>query len=301
MRFWVGITDGNWFEDLRELGPDEVNFWQPSAKPPRNMEPGWPFLFKLHAPRHYIVGGGFFVRFTVLPCFLAWEAFGEKNGVSSLAELVERTARYRKSPQTSGTNIGCNVLTDPFFLNENEWIPVPEDWPRNVQRGYTYDTESGSGANLWRAVQERLATYYAADSIQEPRFGDAYLAKARLGQGAFRTLVTDAYQRQCAVTGERSLPALEAAHIKAHSQNGPNRTDNGLLLRADIHRLFDDGYVTVDPELRFVVSKRLKQEFENGRIYYAFDGKPLAHMPEHYTDRPSREYIEWHNNEIFVE
>lgn len=301
MRFWVGITDGNWFEALRELSPDEVNFWQPSAKPPRNMEPGWPFLFKLHAPRHYIVGGGFFVRFTVLPCFLAWEAFGEKNGVLSLTELVERTARYRKSPQTPGTNIGCNVLTEPFFFNEDAWIPVPEDWPRNVQRGYTYDTESGSGVDLWLAVQERLATYYAANSIQEPRFGDAYLAKARLGQGAFRTLVTDAYQRRCAVTGERSLPALEAAHIKAHSESGPNRTNNGLLLRADIHRLFDDGYVTVAPDLRFIVSKRLRQEFENGRAYYAFDGKPLAHMPEQYADRPSREYIEWHNNEIFVE
>jgi putative restriction endonuclease len=301
MRFWVGITDGDWFEALRDISPDEVNFWQPSAKPPRNMEPGWPFLFKLHAPRHYIVGGGFFVRFTVLPCFLAWEAFGEKNGVSNLTELVERTARYRKSLQTPGTNIGCNVLTEPFFFSKDEWIPVPEDWPRNVQRGYTYDAESGSGVDLWRAVQERLATYYVANSIQEPRFGDAYLAKARLGQGAFRTLVTDAYQRRCAVTGERSLPALEAAHIKAHSESGPNRTDNGLLLRADIHRLLDDGYVTVAPDLCFVVSKRLRQEFENGRAYYAFNGKPLAHMPERYADRPSREYIEWHNNEVFVE
>ena len=74
------------------------------------------------------------------------------------------------------------------------------------------------------------------------------------------------------MTGERSLPALEAAHIRAHAAEGPNRTRNGLLLRADIHRLFDDGYVTVDPDLRFMVNRRLHEEFENGRVYYALDG-----------------------------
>jgi putative restriction endonuclease len=100
------------------------------------------------------------------------------------------------------------VLTEPFFLDEGDWIPVPDDWPRNVQRGFTYDTDTASGDALWQAVEERLATHQLAVSVEEPRFGDAYLARARLGQGTFRTLVTDAYHRRCAVTGERSLPAL---------------------------------------------------------------------------------------------
>ena len=55
---------------------------------------------------------------------------------------------------------------------------------------------------------------------REERRGEAYLARARLGQGTFHTLVTDAYHRRRAVTGERSLPALEAAHIKAHAADG---------------------------------------------------------------------------------
>lgn len=300
MRFWVGITDSEWFESLSRLRPDEVNFWQPSARPPRTMEPGWPFLFKLHSPRNYIVGGGFFVRFTVLPCFLAWDAFEEKNGTASLTDLVARTSRYRRSPQTPGTVIGCNILSEPFFLDEKDWIQVPPDWPRNVQRGYTYDTDQESGNILWRAVEERMALHRRATSVEEPRLGDAYLARARLGQGTFRTLVTDAYHRRCAVSGERSLPALEAAHIKAHAAYGPNQTSNGLLLRADIHRLFDDGYATIDPDLRFVVSPRLKQEFENGRAYYALSGKPLENLPDRLTDQPLREFIEWHNTEVFV-
>ena len=300
MRYWVGITDGDWFKTLRRLQPDEVNFWQPSERKPRTMEAGWPFLFKLHSPQNYIVGGGFFVRFTVLPCFLAWDAFREKNGVSSLPELVQRTARYRRSPQTSGTAIGCNILTDPFFLEEEDWIPIPDDWPSNVQRGFTYDTDTKSGSALWQAVEERLIMKQPV-AAEEPRFGPAYLAKARLGQGAFRTLVTDAYHRRCAVTGERSLPALEAAHIKAHAEKGPNQTQNGLLLRADIHRLFDDGYVTVDPDLRFLVSPKLREEFENGRAYYALEGRVLRNTPDQQLDQPSRKFLEWHNTEVYVQ
>jgi len=51
---------------------------------------------------------------------------------------------------------------------------------------------------------------------------------------------------------------------------------NGLLLRSDLHKLFDRGYVTVSPDLRFVVSRRIREEFENGRDYYARNGSGLA-------------------------
>ena len=112
--------------------------------------------------------------------------------------------------------------------------------------------------------------------------------------------MTDAYRRRCAVTWERSLPALEAAHIRAHAAEGPNRTRNGLLLRADIHRLFDDGHVTVDPDLRFVVSPKLHEEFENGRVYYALDGRSPANVPDRLPDRPGREFLEWHNSEVYL-
>ena len=86
----------------------------------------------------------------------------------------------------------------------------------------------------------------------------------------------------------------------AHAAEGPNRTGNGLLLRADIHRLFDDGYVTVDPDLRFVVSPRLHEEFENARVYYALDGRSLANVPDRLLDQPGREFLEWHNSEVYL-
>src|SRR5438128_4679515 len=125
MRFWIGVTDKAWFERLRMQAPDEVNFWQPSASSVASfLEPGSPFLFKLHSPDNYIVGGGFFVRFSALPARLAWEAFGEKNGVADYAALKRRVEQYRKAPIRGDPEIGCNVLNAPFFFTEEDWIPI---------------------------------------------------------------------------------------------------------------------------------------------------------------------------------
>ena len=83
------VTDGDWFEMLRQhpnLG--EVNFWAPSAANFRALRPGELFLFKLHAPRNVIVGGGVFTYANALPCSLAWEAFGVANGARSALRSV---------------------------------------------------------------------------------------------------------------------------------------------------------------------------------------------------------------------
>ncbi len=133
----------------------------------------------------------------------------------------------------------------------------------------------------------------------EARFGAEYLTRGRLGQGAFRVLVTDAYERRCAVTGEKTLPVLEAAHIKPFASRGPHRVSNGILLRSDLHKLFDLGYVTVTPELRLEVSPRLKAEWENGREYYAHHGKELRFRPTDVKSQPSREFLMWHNENRF--
>jgi putative restriction endonuclease len=129
--------------------------------------------------------------------------------------------------------------------------------------------------------------------LPSERYGAPGLAQRRLGQGIFRLAVTDAYGRACAVTQEHSLPALEAAHIRPYGDGGVHEVSNGLLLRSDIHRLFDKGYVGVTPDYRFVVSKRLKRDFSNGRSYEAFDDKPI-HPPDRVEDRPSAEWLAWH-------
>jgi len=302
MQFWVGVTDKAWFEHLRDRAPDEVNFWQPSPRAlAAFLAPGVPFLFKLHAPDNFIVGGGFFVRFSALPARLAWEAFGEKNGVTDYSALRRRIEQYRG--QTKGDpEIGCNVLNGPFFFDKKDWIPVPESWAPNIVRGRTFDTEQTEGLRLWNSVSEHLrGIAVPADTSEEPaRYGAEYLTHARLGQGAFRVLVTEAYERRCAITGERTLPVLEAAHIKPYSETGPHLISNGLLLRSDLHILFDDGYVTVTEDLKVEVSRRIKEEFENGREYYQYRGKPLFKIPGATYEHPSSEFLRRHNEHKYL-
>jgi putative restriction endonuclease len=141
----------------------------------------------------------------------------------------------------------------------------------------------------------------ASPSAEEvARYGAEFLTRARLGQGAFRVLVTDAYTRRCAITGERTLPALEAAHIQPFAKSGPNVTANGLLLRSDLHKLFDSGYLSVTPDLSVEVSRKIKEEFENGRDYYALHGRTLVVVPATEKDRPSSKFLEWHNSNTYL-
>ena len=309
MKYWIGITDGDWYRRLAALEPDEVNFWRPSGRAAFvSMQPGTPFLFKLHSPDNFIVGGGFFVRDTILPVSVAWDAFMERNGTGTRVELLARIARYRDNKNIGvDPMIGCTVLAEPFFLDRSEWIPVPGDWPKSVQVGKTYDTATSSGEQLWKTVHGAMLRHKGIEPLSMPlpkedddRAGSYYLAHARLGQGTFRVLVTDAYERRCAVTGERTLPVLEAAHIKPYAEAGPNHVNNGLLLRSDLHILFDRGYLTINQDYRLEVSARIREEYENGRIYYAMAGNRLSVLPEREADRPGEDFISWHNEKVFV-
>jgi putative restriction endonuclease len=307
LKAFVGITDFEWFTYLSELPEiDEVNFWQPGGHQVfRTLSPNEPFLFKLHSPRDYIVGGGFFAHSTILPISLAWDAFSEKNGARSLEEMRVRTERYRRKSPSPGEDyqIGCILLQQPFFFREKDWIPAPADWKQPIVQGKGYDTGTGLGKKLWDDVQIRLQA--RKDLWEEARvtdveggYGPPVMILPRLGQGSFRVLVTDVYQRRCSVTQERTLPALDAVHIKPFGKSGPHKINNGILLRSDIHKIFDSGYVTISQDYHFEVSKRIKEEFENGRDYYAMDGR-LLHLPPDKKLCPGSEFIKWHNENVF--
>lgn len=307
VRMFVAITDRDWFDALSRQAPDEVNFWQPSGRFAfRALQPGELFLFKLHAPNDFIVGGGVFSHSSLAPLSLAWEAFETRNGAASLDEMRRRIARYRREEgpidPRSDPVIGCRVLTQPFFWPREQWLPVPVNFAKTIVQGKGYRTDEPDGRSLWDAVAERLtmdaAHQPASPIIELPRYGAPVLVRPRLGQGAFRLAVTDGYERRCAVSGERTLPILDAAHIRAFADGGAHDPANGLLLRTDIHRLFDLGYVTVSPDHRFEVSSRLKADFDNGRHYYALHGEPVR-QPRHGAPLPSPEALRWHREERY--
>jgi putative restriction endonuclease len=298
----IAVTDDDWFEMLRRHpNLNEVNFWAPSAANFRALRPGELFLFKLHAPRNVIVGGGIFAYASALPCSLAWEAFGETNGARSVQEMRARIARYRRADPTDRSDfaIGCRILTQPIFFDEPDWIPVPASWSPNIVSFKTYNTGNAEGLALWEEVNDHLSrSQFPGMAEAGARFGEPHLIRPRLGQGAFRVLVTDIYGRRCAVTQERTLPALEAAHNRPYGDGGEHEARNGLLLRRDIHSLFDAGYVTVTPDLNFEVSRRIREEFDNGRHYYALHGKQIE-PPKEIDQRPDPRALSWHNENCF--
>lgn len=303
VRLVVAVTDTDWFDHVRTIpNLDEVNFWSPGTANFRALQRGELFLFKLHAPYDFIVGGGIFAYSNTVPLSLAWEAFGEKNGAASLEEMRVRIAKYHRARRDDRSDfpIGCRILTDPFFLPRERWIPVPKSWARNIVSLKTYSTAEEDGRRLWDAVQEPLAPRALVALHEErARFGEPYQVQPRLGQGAFRVVVTDSYDRRCAVTRERTLPVLDAAHIIPYSEGGTHEASNGILLRRDIHCLFDRGYVTISPDMHFEVSRRIKEEFENGRHYYDLHGQEVAE-PTKSTLRPDKSGLRWHNEHRFL-
>ena len=307
-RAYIGLTDPDWYAHLAaQPRLDEVNFWRPHGEKRFGAVPrGAPFLFKLRAPAKAIAGFGFLERFESMPAWLAWECFGQTNGAATFAEFIDRIVRLRGDgvPASGDFSIGCVMLTAPVFFERREWVTPPADWaPTGIQKGKVYDVSSGEGARVWvecLARARRDGRYWNADvrPADAPRYGEPVLVEPRLGQGTFSLAVRDAYGGACAVTREHSLPVLEAAHIRPYAEGGLHAVPNGLLLRSDVHRLYDRGYVTVTPDLKFQVSERLRSEYRNGKAYYALAGTRI-HLPEVPAMQPDRAALEWHMHTKF--
>jgi putative restriction endonuclease len=311
VRLWAANTDLDWFDFLASQPViDEVNFWQPSGQANFGaIREGELFLFKLKSPRNVIGGFGVLSQSTNMPLSLAWEAFGTKNGARTLTEMRSRILQYRPGARSeTDPIIGCRVVVQPVFLPESMWIAQPDSWSRSIVVGKTYDTSTAEGLRLWEQVmmasQAPIAATRASVAEQQslyvgPRYGEPRLIPPRLGQGAFRLAVTDAYERECAITRGRVLPALEAAHIQSYSSGGEHDVSNGLLLRRDIHSVFDAGYLTFDENLRVVVSDRVRTEFNNGNEYRRLHGETLR-LPKNPEFHPDPERLQWHRENRFA-
>jgi putative restriction endonuclease len=106
--------------------------------------------------------------------------------------------------------------------------------------------------------------------------------KARRGQRKFRDALLSAYDGACAISGCRVLGVLEAAHIVPYEGRATNHVTNGLLLRADLHTLFDSGLISIDAKRQTVRLDPSLRESE----YWAFHGRKLR-LPRKVSQRPS--------------
>jgi putative restriction endonuclease len=308
VRAYVGVTDAEWYRFL-SARPElrEVNFWQPSGgREFRVLGTGEPFFFKTHYPHNRVVGGGFFSSSTRLTVSEAWQLFGEANGVDSIEQMRARIGQYRRMPIGADEDpvIGCLFVRDVRFFAEDATVAAPPLFARNIVQGKSYDLADQTVAPYFQELLYLVLGAAVEVDFGEPWhrsgpvFGDPRLAPYRLGQQSFQAVVLSAYHRRCAISGTHIPPVLQAAHIRPVTSGGEHRLDNGLLLRSDVHTLFDRGYVGVDPTYRLVVSPSLREEFGNGEQFYARAGEVID-LPDRHADRPQREFLEWHLDEVF--
>lgn len=315
MRAVVGVTDNDWATFLRaDDRITEANFWVPSGRAFRGLQPGEPFLFKTKSPTNRLVGGGYFDRFWELPVSEAWATWGIGNGVAAEADLSSKIQSYRsrsQRPFEPDPYIGCIILRNLFFAEPGGDFGPPPDWSPEIVTSKSYDLDSVAGQYVrfaWETMRAdpRLDAIYDSDirlslvTEDGERYGTEYLTRARLGQGSFRLAVLDAYEDRCAVTGSRIRPALHAAHIRPYASGGLHAIANGLALRSDIHTLFDRGYVGVDGDYQLRVSPRLREDFGNGVDLYAMQERgDLIRLPQASADRPDPAALEWHLEHCF--
>ncbi len=147
--------------------------------------------------------------------------------------------------------------------------------------------------NVWERPLSRMpsvsdALFVAEDSGQVKERVSA-LVMRRKAQDRFRDALLSAYDRRCAVTGYDAEDALQAAHIIAYRGASSQQVCNGLLLRADIHLLYDRHLLSVNPEdNRVSLHERLK-----GTAYREVDHRSI-HLPDDQALRPEPERLELH-------
>ena len=115
------------------------------------------------------------------------------------------------------------------------------------------------------------------------------LVRVRVGQRVFRERLFERFGSTCAVTGRQPEEVLDAAHLYSFADRAEHRSDGGLLLRSDLHRMFDRLLLTFDPETWHThVAPQLLDRYDGMR---AFDAQPMAVAER---ARPDRSLIEDH-------
>lgn len=197
------------------------------------------------------------------------------------------------------------VKGDPFWNPEWERHAIRIEWDRPLTRQLGRDpiryesfrqrinaavTEANDMTRSvladWLAGRRRPGGAFAAIA-EDVRFGTRQI-KVRRGQRRFRADLMEAYDSRCVVTGCGEPEALEAAHIRSVSRKGRHSVRNGLLLRADIHTLFDRGLVVIDNDW----TVRVHDEVEES-AYRDLDGKRLTTLATN-PNRPTKQTLRKH-------
>lgn len=275
--FAIANTEIKWAEFLMEKGiTGEVNFWTPTDWKIRGLKRGDRLYFMLKSPIRQIGGYGSFVDYKIMDVDAAWNEFGIRNGCDSILELKSRLAAYNSNVTLSA--IGCLILNDIcFFDSPVDPANVGLSFPREVVKfKYYRDTTDPFLSHEAISYTTPFALVHSTDKTKKN-----HLMSERVGQPQFKLDISNAYGYKCCISGEVTPELLQAAHIQSYINKDSNHPQNGLLLRIDLHKMYDSGLLTIDEDYKVHISRKVTSP-----DYTMFDGKTIA-LPKNKSKWPS--------------
>lgn len=188
--------------------------------------------------------------------------------IKELRKKISKAQQEKKeNPESKGGNPTKRILLEAN-LDETSW--------KDIVTGSTATNTPVSEVDIDRVYVE----FSPKDSETEKEKVSRSVALRR-GQPKFRKELLSAYQHTCAITGTSFSPILEAAHIVPYMGEKTNHITNGILLRADIHTLYDLGLLGINQNYEVVISSSLMNtEYED------YNGKKIT-LPINNSERPS--------------
>ena len=280
MSFIIAPTDPDWFGFHRQNQfNDKINFWTPTDWKFKALQPGEMVVFEMKGPGPAMIGGyGTFLEYKFQPIDDAWQEFGRRNGCESKAALIGALSHHKTFDPKQG--IGCLALGNVIFFDNPVPVPNGIDFSRNTVKYSKYDvpfpfaqvTPVSSDFVLVQAARKKKKTQTVTQ---------------REGQAQFHTMVSIAYDHKCCISGEKTPELLQAAHIQDYISKESHHIQNGLLLRVDLHTLFDNGLLAIDSDYRIHISS-LVQSPE----YRKFDNMVIS-LPNHSSLYPSKDALKY--------
>lgn len=295
----IALTDYEWYKTLSQYATfEEVNFWTPTPWNIQKLKYGETvYLLLKEKYGRTICGYGNFKEYKNMPLETAWEQYGILNGTKNLAEMRKRVSEYTTKNSKIGFTgkghiIGCIILTNLQFIDTEEQHEASYyGWniPKQVVKYKYVMTDHSERLNEFIQLEENHTSFSLVNDTKRRR---NVSAAERKGQNKFRNLIIKAYYGKCCITEDNTTPILQAAHIQNYISEFSNHIQNGLLLRIDLHSLFDAGLITIDEKYTVHASSHLLSPY-----YKEFEGKKIF-LPVK-NERPSVEALKWHNDNVF--
>jgi len=289
-KFAIAPTDLNWFQQLRNEGYDhsEVNFWTPTPWNIKQLKKGDTLFFMLKAPIRMIGGYGKFIDYQNMSPTEAWNEYGINNGVRSLEDLKARTTFYKgKRSNNINSSIGCILLNNLEFFDDDNF-KSPEDYlgvsfPNQVVKLKYFETNAKERTLL--KSKDLIITEEFNSQKNSQKKKTTVKATQRKGQPKFRKDILHVYKNKCTITGVNEEGVLEAAHIEDYINENSNHINNGICLRADIHKLFDRHLIGINNDFKVFVSSEIKDS-----EYRKLDNKKIL-LPKNKNFHPLKKLL----------